>query len=61
MRLGLNRKITAISLWALAAFYAALALALYLWPDTYGTQIIFIAAIAWLLKLIGFLRIPSEG
>jgi UDP-GlcNAc:undecaprenyl-phosphate GlcNAc-1-phosphate transferase len=61
MRLGLQRKATAITLWALAAFYAGLALALYTWPDTWGTQILAFAAIAWLAKLIGFLRIPSEG
>ena len=61
MRLGLQRKSTAISLWALAAYYGALALALYTWPDTYGTAILAVAAITWLAKLIGFLRIPSEG
>jgi UDP-GlcNAc:undecaprenyl-phosphate GlcNAc-1-phosphate transferase len=61
MRIGLQRKATAITLWALAAFYAGLALALYTWPDTWGTQILVLAAIAWITKLIGFLRIPSEG
>jgi len=61
MRLGLNRKVTAVSLWGLAAFYGALALALYQWPDSYGTLIITIASITWVVKLIGFLRIPSEG
>ena len=61
MRLGLQRKSTAITLWALAAYYAALALALYTWPDTWGVEILALAAITWLAKLIGFLRIPSEG
>jgi UDP-GlcNAc:undecaprenyl-phosphate GlcNAc-1-phosphate transferase len=61
MRLGLQRKSTAISLWALAALYAGFALALYTWPDTWGTQIVIGAAIIWVAKLIGFLRIPSEG
>jgi UDP-GlcNAc:undecaprenyl-phosphate GlcNAc-1-phosphate transferase len=61
MRLGLQRKSTAISLWALAALYAGLALALYTWPDTWGTQIVIGASIIWVAKLIGFLRIPSEG
>jgi UDP-GlcNAc:undecaprenyl-phosphate GlcNAc-1-phosphate transferase len=61
MRLGLARKSTAITLWALAATYAALALALYTWPDTHGNLIMAIAAIAWLGKLVAFLRIPSEG
>jgi UDP-GlcNAc:undecaprenyl-phosphate/decaprenyl-phosphate GlcNAc-1-phosphate transferase len=61
MRLGLARKSTAITLWALSALYAALALALYTWPDTHGNLIMAIAGIAWLAKLVAFLRIPSEG
>jgi UDP-GlcNAc:undecaprenyl-phosphate GlcNAc-1-phosphate transferase len=61
MRIGFQRKSTAISLWALAAFYGGLALALYTWPDTHGNWIIEFAAITWLLKLVAFLRIPSEG
>jgi len=61
MRVGLARKSTAITLWALAAIYAGLALALYTWPDTHGNLIMSIAAIAWLGKLAAFLRIPSEG
>ena len=61
MRIGFTRKTTAASLWALAAFYAALACALYTWPDTYGTLILTFASITWVAKLIGFLRIPSEG
>ena len=61
MRIGFTRKTTAASLWALAAFYAALACALYTWPDTYGTLILTLASITWVAKLIGFLRIPSEG
>jgi UDP-GlcNAc:undecaprenyl-phosphate GlcNAc-1-phosphate transferase len=51
MRVGLARKSTAITLWALAAIYAGLALALYTWPDTHGNLIMAIAAIAWLGKL----------
>jgi UDP-GlcNAc:undecaprenyl-phosphate GlcNAc-1-phosphate transferase len=61
MRIGFQRKSTAISLWALAAFYGGLALALYTWPDTQGKAIMVIAAITWLAKLVAFLRIPSEG
>ena len=61
MRIGFQRKSTAISLWSLAAFYAALALALYTWPDTWGTEILILAAITWLAMLVAFLRIPSEG
>jgi UDP-GlcNAc:undecaprenyl-phosphate GlcNAc-1-phosphate transferase len=61
MRIGFHRKSTAITLWALAAFYAGLALILYTWPDSLGNQILILATITWVAKLIGFLRIPSEG
>jgi UDP-GlcNAc:undecaprenyl-phosphate GlcNAc-1-phosphate transferase len=61
MRKGLTRKVTAITLWAMAAFYGTLALALYTWPDSVGRQVIALAAITWLLNLVFFLRIPSEG
>jgi UDP-GlcNAc:undecaprenyl-phosphate GlcNAc-1-phosphate transferase len=61
VRAGLSRRVTAFTLWALAAFYGALALAIYLWPDTAGYQLMAIGAAAWILKLIYFLRIPSEG
>jgi UDP-GlcNAc:undecaprenyl-phosphate GlcNAc-1-phosphate transferase len=61
MRLGINRKITAIILWAMAAFFGALALALYIWPDSFGRQAVVIAAVTWVAQLIFFLRIPSEG
>ena len=61
MRKGLGRKSTAITLWAMAAFYGALAVALYRWPDTAGVQIFAVALLTWLSALIFFLRIPSEG
>jgi UDP-GlcNAc:undecaprenyl-phosphate GlcNAc-1-phosphate transferase len=61
MRKGLSRKVTAITLWANAGLYGALALSLYTWPDTLGIQLIVIAALMWLAELVFFLRIPSEG
>ena len=61
VRAGLTRRVTAFTLWGLAAFYGALALAIYLWPETAGYQLMAIGAAAWTLKLIYFLRIPSEG
>jgi len=61
VRAGLTRRLTAFTLWGLAAFYGALALAIYLWPDTAGYQLMAIGAVAWLFKLVYFLRIPSEG
>jgi UDP-GlcNAc:undecaprenyl-phosphate GlcNAc-1-phosphate transferase len=61
MRKGLNRRITAFTLWGLAALYGAIALGIYIWPDTLGTQLIMVGAAMWLAKLVFFLRIPSEG
>ena len=61
MRKGLNRRTTAFTRWGLATFYGLLAVSIYIWPDTYGLQLIIIGAAAWLAKLIFFLRIPSEG
>jgi len=61
MRKGLNRRITAFTLWGLAALYGAIALGIYIWPDTCGTHLMIVGAAMWLAKLVFFLRIPSEG
>jgi UDP-GlcNAc:undecaprenyl-phosphate GlcNAc-1-phosphate transferase len=61
MRVGLSRRLTAFTLWGLAAFYGALALSIYTWPDSAGYQFMAIGAAAWLFKLVYFLRIPSSG
>ncbi len=61
MRKGLNRRITAFTLWGLAALYGAIALGIYIWPDTWGAQLIIVGAAMWIAKLVFFLRIPSEG
>jgi len=61
MRKGLNRRSTAITLWAMAAFYGLISISIYTWPDTLGLQLIVIGAAAWVAKVIYFLRIPSEG
>ena len=61
MRKGLNRRITAFTLWGLATLYGLIAVAIYIWPDTYGLPLIITGAALWLAKLVFFLRIPSEG
>ena len=61
MRKGLNRRITAFTLWGFAAIYGVIALAIYIWPDSLGIELIFIGAALWLAQLIFFLKIPSEG
>ena len=60
MRKGLGRKATAITLWAMAAYYGVIALSLYTWPDSIGTPLIIFVAALWLGLLTFFLRIPSE-
>ena len=61
MRKGLNRRITAFTLWGFAVFYGLIALALYTWPDSLGKQLIALGSLAWLVQMVYFLRIPSEG
>jgi UDP-GlcNAc:undecaprenyl-phosphate/decaprenyl-phosphate GlcNAc-1-phosphate transferase len=61
MRKGLNRRITAFTLWGLAGIFGLIATAIYIWPDTWGTQLTIFGAITWVSMLIYFLRIPSEG
>lgn len=61
MRKGLGRKSTAITLWAMAAVYGVIALALYTWPDTLGVQALIGAALLWIAQFIFFIKIPSEG
>jgi UDP-GlcNAc:undecaprenyl-phosphate GlcNAc-1-phosphate transferase len=61
MRQGLNRRITAFTLWGFAVFYGLIALSLYTWPDSLGKQLIALGSLAWLVQLVYFLRIPSEG
>ena len=61
MRKGLNRRVTAFTLWGLAAIYGVIALSIYIWPDTFGLELILVGAALWLAQLIFFLRIPSEG
>jgi len=61
MRKGLNRRVTAFTLWGLAAIYGVIALSIYIWPDTLGLELILVGAALWLAQLIFFLRIPSEG
>jgi UDP-GlcNAc:undecaprenyl-phosphate GlcNAc-1-phosphate transferase len=59
MRRGLDRRIAAIALWALAALYGALALALYRSPENLGYPVIAAGGIVWAGLLAFFLRTPS--
>lgn len=59
MRRGLSRRHTAFTLWGLAGVFGALALALYIWPDTLGVPLLVLIAALWGSLLLFFLRIPS--
>ncbi len=60
VRLGLSRPHAAFALWGLAAFYGALALSIYSWPDTAGYPLMVLGGLLWVGKLVLFLRVPSE-
>ncbi len=59
IRIGLSRHVVAPLLWAAAAVYGALALAIYHWSVKLGYQLMILGAVLWILLLILFLRIPS--
>ena len=60
IRKGASRKQAAILLWLMAGFFSAIALAIYVWPDSLGTELIGASALIWLILLIFFYKIPSE-
>ncbi|MEY4280572.1 MAG: hypothetical protein RL313_835, partial [Actinomycetota bacterium] len=60
MRIGVARRATAFILWGLAAFYGALALSIYTWPEELAIPLIVLGAFSWIAKFIFFIRIPSE-
>ena len=60
VRKGLQRKTAAFALWGLGAFFGGLAIAIYTWPATAGTQLISLTLGIWILLFIWFWRIPSE-
>jgi len=60
VRGGLTRPQAAISLWTASGACALIAVAIYLYPDSYGTLMISIFAAGWLAALAIFLRTPSH-
>ena len=60
VRKGLQRKSAAFTLWGLGAFFGGLAIAIYTWPSTAGTQLISLTLGIWIFLFIWFWRIPSE-
>ena len=60
VRAGLTRPMAAIALWAASGVCAVVAIAVYLYPDSFGTLLISIFAAGWLTALVLFLRTPSQ-
>ena len=59
VRGGLSRPIAVISLWSASGVCTLLALAVYKYPDQWGTQIIAGFGFMWVLALVLFLRTRS--
>jgi hypothetical protein len=57
MRIGIQRKYAAITLWAASGVYGLLAYAIY---QSQSSLYAFIAGASWVALLVFFLRIPSE-
>ena len=57
MRIGMQRKYAATTLWAASGVYGLLAYAIY---ETHNSGFAFIAGAGWVALLVFFLRIPSE-
>lgn len=60
VRNGLQRKTAAILLWALSANFGLLAISIFTWPDTLGTQLISVTLALWIVLFVWFWKIPSE-
>lgn len=59
MRIGIQRHMAAITLWALAGAYGVVAVVIYRWPNQMGFPLMAIGGLSWIALLIFFLRIPS--
>jgi UDP-GlcNAc:undecaprenyl-phosphate GlcNAc-1-phosphate transferase len=60
VRAGLSRSMAAIALWAASAVCAVVAVAIYMYADSFGTLLITVFATGWLTALVLFLRTPSH-
>ncbi len=60
VRAGLSRRLAAVSLWSASGVCAIVAIAIYMYPDSFGTLLISIFAAGWLAALVLFLRTPSQ-
>ena len=60
VRAGLSRRLAAVSLWGASGVCAVIAIAVYMYLDSFGTLLISIFATGWLAALVLFLRTPSH-
>ena len=59
MRKGLSKHNTAFYLWGMQASFVAIALVVYNYSTTFGTQGVVLAGVYWLGAFVWFWRIPS--
>jgi len=59
VRAGLSRRAAAISLWSAAGICALMAVGVYKFPDSWGSLIIGVFGVGWLLAVVMFLRTRS--
>jgi UDP-GlcNAc:undecaprenyl-phosphate GlcNAc-1-phosphate transferase len=50
----------AVSLWGASGLCAVIAILVYMYPDSFGTALVYIFAAGWLAALVMFLRTPSQ-
>jgi UDP-GlcNAc:undecaprenyl-phosphate GlcNAc-1-phosphate transferase len=60
IRLGISRKLTAISLWILSIIFGLFAVIISLVSEQYEVNFVLLSILFWLLLFIGFLRTDDE-
>jgi UDP-GlcNAc:undecaprenyl-phosphate GlcNAc-1-phosphate transferase len=60
VRAGLSRRAAAISLWSAAGICAVMAVGVYKYPDSWGSLIIGVFGVGWVVGLVAFLRTASN-
>lgn len=61
LRIGFTHRAAAFILWGSSGICAMVSLLIYKYPNEIGTELVFTSAAAWVLALIYFFRLPSEG
>ena len=60
VRAGLSRPMAAIALWGASGVCAVIAILIYMYPDSYGTSLVYGFAAGWITALVMFVRTPSQ-